>query len=115
MGHPQIEKALNTMNTLWAVLSLGTFPFCFAAIAQDPTRIELDVKQAAAEISPLLFGHNLEVTRRGIWQGLGAEMVANRKFAAVDKALPRGWTAVADGGRVTADGKSGYAGRQSAR
>lgn len=44
--------------------------------AQELTRIELDAAQTGATISPLLFGHNLEITRRGIWQGLSAEMVA---------------------------------------
>jgi hypothetical protein len=41
--------------------------------------IELDAAARGPVISPLLFGLNLEVTRRAIWSGLGAEMVANPK------------------------------------
>jgi alpha-L-arabinofuranosidase len=33
------------------------------------------------EVSPLLFGHNLEHTRSSIWQGLSAQIIRNRKFA----------------------------------
>jgi alpha-L-arabinofuranosidase len=83
--------------------------------AGETNRVEIDAQQTGAVISPLLFGHNLEVTRRGIWQGLGAEMVANRKFAAVDKELPKGWEPILDGGRVVVDGKLGYAGKQCVR
>ncbi len=43
--------------------------------------IVLDPKNAGPVISPLLFGHNLEHTRRAMWQGLSAELLANRKFA----------------------------------
>ena len=68
--------------------------------AAETNRVEIDVKQTGAVISPLLFGHNLEVTRRAIWRGLGAEMVANRKFAAVTKGLPKRWYAIPDAGSV---------------
>jgi hypothetical protein len=37
--------------------------------AETP-RVEIDVQQTGAEISPLLFGHNLEHTRQAIWQGI---------------------------------------------
>ena len=50
--------------------------------------LTIDAKVQGAVISPLLFAHNLEVTRRAIWRGLGAEMVANRKFAAVASVPP---------------------------
>lgn len=43
--------------------------------------IVLDVKDLGAPISPLLFGQNLEHTRHAVWQGLDAELLANRKFA----------------------------------
>jgi alpha-L-arabinofuranosidase len=42
---------------------------------------KLDPSRTAGEISALLFGHNLEHTRRAVWQGLSAQMLANRKFA----------------------------------
>ena len=46
--------------------------------AQEPARVVLDAAEPGGTISPLLFGHNVEITRRGIWRGLSAEMVANR-------------------------------------
>jgi alpha-N-arabinofuranosidase len=46
-----------------------------------PATFVLDVGKAAGEISPLWFGHNLEHTRSCVWQGLGAQLVRNRKFA----------------------------------
>ena len=55
-----------------------------ASLAGVTNRVMIDPKQTGAVISPLLFGHNLEITRRGVWRGLGAEMIANRKFAAAE-------------------------------
>lgn len=49
--------------------------------APTPTRFTVEPARAGGTISPLLFGHNLEHTRRAIWQGLSAQMLANRKFA----------------------------------
>jgi len=40
----------------------------------------IDLTKTLGEISPLLFGHNLEHTRSCIWQGLSAELLQNRKF-----------------------------------
>ncbi|MFB3892121.1 MAG: hypothetical protein ACE15C_08880 [Phycisphaerae bacterium] len=47
-------------------------------------------------ISPLLFGHNLEHTRRSIWQGLGAEVLRNRKLCGEPNqhGVPMGWYAI---------------------
>jgi alpha-L-arabinofuranosidase len=45
-----------------------------------PQVFRLDLLRTAGEITPRLFGHNLEHTRRAVWQGLSAEMLANRKF-----------------------------------
>ncbi|MFC2076729.1 hypothetical protein ACFLT7_06575 [candidate division KSB1 bacterium] len=42
---------------------------------------ELDTGSIEGTISPLLFGHNLEHTRRAVWQGISSQMIANRKFA----------------------------------
>ncbi len=44
--------------------------------------MDIDVQKRAGVISPLLFGHNLEHTRRCLWGGLCAQLVRNRKFAA---------------------------------
>lgn len=41
----------------------------------------VDLKNVGSRVSPLLFGHNLEHTRWAVWQGLSAELLANRKFA----------------------------------
>ncbi len=54
--------------------------------------VNIDTKQVGKVLSPLLFGHNIEVTRRGIWSGLSAQMVANRKFAAAENNLPKRWS-----------------------
>jgi alpha-N-arabinofuranosidase len=43
--------------------------------------IRIDRDKAGAEISPFLFGHNLEHTRKAMWKGLSAQLLANRKFA----------------------------------
>ena len=85
----------------------------FKGFAQDqPIRITIDAKNQGGVISPLLFGHNLEHTRRAIWSGISAEMVENRKFAAVDVGLPRGWTTLTGNG-VAIDDKVSYAGKYS--
>jgi len=65
-------------------------------------------------ISPQLFGHNLEHTRRAIWRGISAEAVANRKFAAVDDGLPKHWWTL-NGGGVLVDDKVVYVGKHSVR
>ncbi len=85
------------------------------AMNQDSNTIKLDVKNPGGVISPLLFGHNLEITRRGIWSGLSAEMVANRKFAAVENNLPKRWTVVGGGGAARIETSFGYAGNQRLR
>lgn len=51
-------------------------------------RIDPSVSPAGATVSPLLFGHNLEHTRRCVWGGLSAELVRNRKL--VGECGPRG-------------------------
>lgn len=85
-----------------------------ALCAAETGRVVIDAKQTGAVVSPLLFGHNLEHTRRAVWQGLSAEMVANRKFAAVDHGMPKRWWTMA-GGHVSIDDKVAYAGRHSVR
>ncbi len=82
---------------------------------QDGNTVQLDVKNPGGVISPLLFGHNLEITRRGVWSGLSAEMVANRKFAAVENDLPKRWTVVGRDGAVRLETSFGYAGNRCLR
>jgi len=96
------------------MMAFGLMSGAYTGFAQEPMRVEIDAKDTGPTISPLLFGHNLEHTRRAIWQGIGAEMIANRKFAAVKNGLPKRWTAIG-GGRVTTDDKLAYAGRYSVR
>ncbi|MGC8639718.1 MAG: hypothetical protein ACP5XB_07535 [Isosphaeraceae bacterium] len=54
---------------------------CFATEARSADSIVIDAQHPGPVISPLLFGHNLEHTRHSVWQGLSAQMLANRKFA----------------------------------
>ncbi|MEI6516323.1 MAG: hypothetical protein WCO77_10110, partial [bacterium] len=79
------------------------------------SNVVIDVKSPGSVISPLLFSHNLEVTRRAVWSGLGAEMVANRKFAAIAGGMPKRWQALAGSGVVTVDKTVAYVGKQSMR
>jgi hypothetical protein len=87
-----------------------------AGFAQDQiVSLTIDARNQGEVISPLLFGHNLEHTRRAIWQGISAEMIANRKFAAVENGLPKRWTTKAGGGRVVTDNQVTYASKHSVR
>ena len=94
---------MRLIRAMWLFASLAALP------AAETGRVVIDVKQTGAVVSPLLFGHNLEHTRRAVWQGLSAEMVANRKFAAVDHGMPKRWWTMA-GGHVSIDDKVAYAG-----
>jgi alpha-N-arabinofuranosidase len=51
-------------------------------VERGPAPVILDVSRAGPVISPLLFGANLEYTRYAMWKGLGAQLLANRSFAA---------------------------------
>jgi alpha-L-arabinofuranosidase len=82
--------------------------------AREFARIEIDAKQTGMTISPLLFGQNIEHTRRAITHGISAEMIANRKFAGVEKGLPTRWTML-PGGRVSIDDHVAYAGKYPVR
>jgi alpha-N-arabinofuranosidase len=86
-----------------------------AVSEQNPaTSLAIDARSQGAVISPKLFGHNLEHTRRTIWTGISAEMIANRKFGAVDGGLPKRWSTM-DGSRVAVDDKLTYAGKHAVR
>lgn len=76
--------------------------------------MDIDTRDAGPVISPLLFGHNIEVTRRGLWRGLSAEMIANRKFAAIENGLPKHWNAIGDGTILRSDCTAAFAGKHSA-
>jgi hypothetical protein len=52
-----------------------------AGAEPSPITLTADLDQAGDEISYLLFGQNLGLTGRAMWRGLGAQLLANRKFA----------------------------------
>lgn len=113
----------------WTTLLLT----CLASWARSADVIVVDVKHPGPEISPLLFGQNLEHTRHSVWQGLSAQLLANRKFAGPVSAdgpdgrkVVRGaispdgvvarWLAVGpDPAEFTADTTAAFAGSQSQR
>jgi alpha-N-arabinofuranosidase len=80
----------------------------------NTVRLLIDCSKSQSVISPLLFGHNLEHTRKAIWQGLGAQMVVNRKFAAADCGMPMRWNSTSGKG-VAIDETTVYAGKRSVR
>ncbi len=87
-----------------------------SGIAQEGiVRVKIDASDQGPVISPLLFGHNLEHTRRAIWQGISAEMIANRKFAALENEFPKHWTILNNSGKAVTDGQLTYAGKNSVR
>jgi alpha-L-arabinofuranosidase len=105
------------MNCSSNTVSLQTFfiallGLCVTANAGE-VEIMLDVQNTGKTISPLLFGHNVEVTRRGIWSGLSAEMVANRKFASVSNNMPTRWQVNGADSQVRIDDSVSYTGKQS--
>jgi len=58
--------------------------------------VQIDLRKAGPVISPLLFGHNIEHTRRCVWQGLSAQLLQNRKFAGEpdENGVAFGWRAI---------------------
>src|SRR5579862_5054390 len=94
--------------------------------------IKLDPRATGAELSPFLFGHNLEHTRRAMWRGLSAQILANRKFAGEVPGRNGNGEPAGSRGKVGADGvvacwyasgaaafahdtTTGYAGNESQR
>ena len=59
-------------------------------------QIKLTDSKQGVRIAAAMFGGNMEPTRRTVWQGLSAQMVANRKFAARNGGIPCRWR-LADG------------------
>ncbi len=100
------------------ILSISPISYSQGIVEKDQqkvvlTHIEIETKQIGKKISPLLFGHNLETTRIAVWKGLGAEMVANRKFAAIENGLPKRWEIMGDSIAVTSNDSVAYAGKRS--
>ena len=62
-------------------------------------RFTVDLNRDGGEISPLWFGHNLEHTRSCVWQGLGAQLIRNRKFAGMPQrhGVAAGWHPIGQG------------------
>lgn len=54
-------------------------------------QIKLTDSKQGVPIAEALFGGNMEPTRRTVWQGLSAQKVANRKFAAQNEGVPCRW------------------------
>jgi alpha-N-arabinofuranosidase len=80
--------------------------------------VDLDLSHSGPPISPLLFGHNLEHTRYAVWHGLGAQILANSKFAGPPRAegLAADWAPVgAPRAGFHLDSVRPYAGTQSQR
>ena len=115
MARALLSRSNHFLFTGLALAVSGLTHGASAAVAQETTRVEIDAQATGPVISPLLFGHNLEHTRRAIWQGISAQMLADRKFAAVDQGRPKRWRALDGGGRVTVDDAVAYAGPHSVR
>ncbi|MGA2618264.1 MAG: carbohydrate binding domain-containing protein [Thermoguttaceae bacterium] len=100
-----------------AALAIGLATALVAVDAAAAQVITLDIAKPGPAVSPLLFGHNLEFTRRAVWRGLSAEMAANRKFAGEAKAdgLSPRWYGIVDGGSVAIDKQVALAGSRSIR
>ena len=69
--------------------------------------MQIDTQRRAGIISPFLFGHNLEHTRRCLWGGLCAQLVRNRKFAAGPSpdGISRHWQRVGPPGAMNISGR----------
>ena len=87
------------------------------ALSGEPqtASIKIDAAAVSEPISPLLFSHNIEVTRRAVFGGLSAEMVSNRKFAALENGLPKRWSPTTASIRLSMDDRVTYAKRPSLR
>ena len=111
----KITNERNRSRTLASILIAITVACTLNGFGGDkPATIILDPARTGEKISPQLFGHNLEHTRKAIWQGISAQMVANRKFAATDYGLPMHWHTLSGAG-VSLDEEDPYAGRHSVR
>ena len=57
------------------------FGILLSVLGRTPTPIHVDTSSPGAHVSPELFGHDLEFTRHDLFNGISAEMLANRKFS----------------------------------
>lgn len=103
-----------------AVCALALGPAAAAEAAEappaPPARIALDVGKPGTVVSPLLFATNFEHTRYAFWRGLGAQAIANCKFAgpAHSDGLVADWSPIgAPAARFQIDREKPYAGEQS--
>ena len=77
--HPSYRHHLSEMLLLLLLLLITNGR---AAADGSMTVIKVNVGDPGALIPSTFYGNNLEMTRHDIFEGLSAEMVANRKFAA---------------------------------
>ncbi|MBR1518480.1 MAG: hypothetical protein IJ624_03140 [Prevotella sp.] len=66
---------------------------------------------SAADISPYIFGHNLEHTRAAVNGGLSAQMLKNRKFAgkpSKNRGVAAHWTGIGEKVLFMMDGRDRY-------
>lgn len=100
---------------LLALLSLGITGLIPAATAQEIplTRIDIDVAQEKAEISPMMYGVFFEDINRSADGGIYAELIFNRGFEEAN--LPSGCTYNPNDKRVYAPHKSVYSSPEQLR
>ena len=100
---------------LLALLSLGAAGLVPAATAQEIplTRIDIDVAQEKAEISPMMYGVFFEDINRSADGGIYAELIFNRGFEEAN--LPSGCTYNPNDKRVYAPHKSVYSSPEQLR
>ncbi len=100
-----LRRRLLARLTCICVVSLGLLaaqrPVKADSAERGSVPLVLDVGRAGPVISPLLFGANLEYTRYAMWKGLGAQLLANRSFAATSA---EGSDSVKTGGKGAAQG-----------
>ena len=65
---------------------------CEAVPERTPTPIHVNASSPGAPVSPELYGQDLEFTRHDIFNGISAEMLANRKFTTLPQKTS-GWPA----------------------
>lgn len=81
-----VTIALDRMGLLHGIL--------LAVLGRTPIPIHVNTSSSpGARVSTELFGHDLEFTRHDLFNGISAEMLANRKFATLPPAAPPGWPA----------------------
>ncbi len=75
--------------------------------------VTIDPSQARAAMSPYVYGQFIEHLGRGIYGGLWAEMLEDRKFYYAVGARESSWRAVGDAATVTMTTRAPFSGAQS--